>query len=58
MIPVEGLPGVGPAITRVLQWSGNAGLAEDKDLAQLPPRSPLFSSNTACPLMVPTASGG
>lgn len=56
-IPVEGLPGVGSATTRVLQWSGNAGSAEDKDVAQLPSSVAAVLIAYGAPLLVPTASG-
>jgi len=55
--PIEGLPGVGPAITRVLVWSGNAGSADDGDLAQLPPSVAALLIEYGVPLLVPTASG-
>jgi len=55
--PVERLPGVGPATTRVLQWSGNAGSAEEKDMAQLPPSVANVLIEHGAPLLVPTASG-
>jgi hypothetical protein len=55
--PIEGLPGVGPAITRVLVWSGNAGSADDGDLAQLPPSVAALLIEYGAPLLVPTVSG-
>ncbi|HEY7583269.1 MAG TPA: hypothetical protein VIB78_06585 [Acidimicrobiia bacterium] len=51
------LPGVGPAITRVLQWSGNARLASTADLAQLPPSVSATLGEYGVPLRVPTGPG-
>jgi hypothetical protein len=54
---VEGLPGVGSAVTRVLQWSGNAGPASAEDLAQLPPSVAKVLVEFGVPLRVPVTSG-
>jgi hypothetical protein len=51
---VEELPGVGPAVTRVLVWSGNAGLADAAHLAQLPPSVANVLIEYGVPLRVPT----
>lgn len=51
---VEELPGVGPAATRVLVWSGNAGLADAAHLAQLPPSVANVLIEYGVPLRVPT----
>ena len=54
---VEGLPGVGPAVMRVLQWSGNAGSAGEGDLAQVPPSVAAVLIKDGAYLSVPTISG-
>jgi hypothetical protein len=51
---VEELPGVGPAVTRVLVWSGNAGLADAAHLAELPPSVANVLIEYGVPLRVPT----
>jgi len=51
------LPGVGSAITRVLQWTGNAQLASARDLAQLPPSVSALLVARGVPLRVPTGPG-
>lgn len=53
---VEELPGVGPEVTRVLMWSGNAGLADTAHLAQLPPSVTNVLIEYGVPLRVPTPS--
>ena len=55
--PLEGLPGVGSATARVLQWSGNAGSAEEQDMAQLPHSVAAVLIEYGAPLLVPTDSG-
>lgn len=52
---VERLPDVGPAVTRVLEWSGNAGVADGADLAQLPPSVTNVLIEYGVPLRVPTS---
>lgn len=49
------LPDVGPAVTRVLEWSGNAGFADRADLAQLPPSVANVLIEYGVPLRVPTS---
>lgn len=53
---VERLPDVGPAVTRVLEWSGNVGVAEGADLAQLPPSVANVLIEYGMPLRVPTST--
>jgi hypothetical protein len=55
--PVAELPGIGPAVNRVLQWSGNARFAGDDELAQLPPTVAALLIDYGVPLRVPDTSG-
>jgi hypothetical protein len=54
--PVEELPGVGPAVIRVLQRSGNLQPAAGGDLAQLPPSVVALLVRYGVPLRVPVDS--
>jgi hypothetical protein len=54
--PVEELPGVGPAVIRVLQRSGNLQPAAGGDLAQLPPSVVALLVRYGVPLRVPIDS--
>jgi hypothetical protein len=54
--PIEGLPGVGPAVMRVLDWSGSADIAGVGELAQLPPSVAAVLTGYGTPLLMPTDS--
>jgi hypothetical protein len=51
------LPGVGSAINRVLERSGNVRLASAEDLAQLPPSVSAVLVEYDVPLRLPTGPG-
>lgn len=55
--PIPGLPGVGPATNRILEWSGNAGPVGDKEMAQLPHAVVAVLVEYGAPLLVPTTTG-
>lgn len=54
--PVEELPGIGPGVIRVLRWSGNVQLADDGELAQVPPSVAAVLIQYGVPLRVPVDS--
>lgn len=47
------LPGVSSRISRVLEWNGDAGFADDDDMAQLPPTVVEVLTHYGVPLRVP-----
>lgn len=56
-MPPQELAGIGSSTARVLKWSGSALLADDEDLAQLPPSVTALLIEYGAPLLVPTDSG-
>lgn len=47
------LPGVSPQISRVLEWNGDAGFANDEELAELSPRVVAVLTEYGVPLRIP-----
>lgn len=55
---VPELPGVSSRISRVLEWSGDAGFAGEDELAQLPPTVAAVLTHYGVPLRIPLSGDG